>query len=264
LSGCALSGHVGIEKVSFNQLNRKTGHRIKYAKVDADTGEEVANEDIVKGYKVDTDTFIEVTKEELENVALDSTRTIEIDEFVDRSEIDPRYLIRPYYLVPDGKVGHDAFAVVRETIREMNKVAIGRVVLTNREHINDGARKPPVRAWQSLLAQRTRQVLQHGPASFFGLSERFKGRAADPDGAPVLMDRTPRCHIAGRSVKAGTAAALTTDRERKAVAARGPYFHVLDGINDAGELHGHFHRLPTPSVGASDDQAPSQRRFPAL
>src|SRR6202166_1600931 len=64
------------EKVSFNQLNRKTGHRIKYAKVDADTGEEVANEDIVKGYKVDTDAFIEVTKEELENVALESTRTI--------------------------------------------------------------------------------------------------------------------------------------------------------------------------------------------
>jgi DNA end-binding protein Ku len=123
------------EKVSFNQLNRKTGHRIKYAKVDADTGEEVANEDIVKGYKVDTETFIEVTKEELENVALESTRTIEIDEFVDRSEIDPRYLIRPYYLCPDGKVGHDAFAVIRETIREMNKVAIGRVVLINREHI---------------------------------------------------------------------------------------------------------------------------------
>src|SRR6201997_991656 len=57
------------------------------------------------------------------------------EEFVDRSEIDPRYLIRPYYLRPDGKVGHDAFAVIRETIREMNKVAIARVVLTNREHI---------------------------------------------------------------------------------------------------------------------------------
>jgi DNA end-binding protein Ku len=123
------------EKISFNQLNRKTGHRIKYAKVDADTGEEVANEGIVKGYKVDTDTFVEVTKEELENVALESTRTIEIDKFVDKSEIDPRYLIRPYYLRPDGKVGHDAFAVIRETIREMDKVAIGRVVLTNREHI---------------------------------------------------------------------------------------------------------------------------------
>ena len=76
-----------------------------------------------------------MTKEELENVALESTRTIEIDEFVDRDEIDPRYLIRPYYLIPDGKVGHDAFAVIRETLREMNKLAIGRLVLTNREHI---------------------------------------------------------------------------------------------------------------------------------
>src|ERR1700761_8458311 len=123
------------EKISFNQINRKTGHRIKYAKVDADTGEEVANEDIVKGYKVDTDALVEVTKDELENVALESTRTIEIDEFVDRTDIDPRYLIRPYYLRPDGKVGHDAFAVIRETIREMDKVAIGRLVLTNREHI---------------------------------------------------------------------------------------------------------------------------------
>ncbi|MBO4227712.1 Ku protein [Bradyrhizobium neotropicale] len=123
------------EKISFNQLNRKTGHRIRYLKVDADTGEEVANEDIVKGYMLDKETFIEVSKEELEEVALESTRTIDIDEFVDREEIDPRYLIRPYYLRPDGKVGHDAFAVIRETIREMNKVAIGRVVLTNREHI---------------------------------------------------------------------------------------------------------------------------------
>jgi DNA end-binding protein Ku len=123
------------EKVSFNQINRKTGHRIKYAKVDADTGEEVANEDIVKGYKVDTDTYIEVTKDELDDIALESTHTIEIDEFVPKADIDNRYLIRPYYLVPDGKVGHDAFAVIRETIRSMNKVAVGRVVLTNREHI---------------------------------------------------------------------------------------------------------------------------------
>ncbi|WP_315756473.1 MULTISPECIES: Ku protein [unclassified Bradyrhizobium] len=123
------------EKVSFNQINRKTGHRIKYSRVDAETGEEVANDDIVKGYKVDTDTYIEVTKDELEDIALESTHTIEIDEFVPRTDIDSRYLIRPYYLVPDGKVGHDAFAVIRETIRSMDKVAIGRVVLTNREHI---------------------------------------------------------------------------------------------------------------------------------
>src|SRR4030081_3402438 len=123
------------EKISFNQINRNTGHRIKYMKVDADTGEEVSSEDIMKGYKVDTDTYIEISKDELDNIALESTRTIDIDQFVPKSEIDELYLVRPYYIVPDGKVGHDAYAVIRETIRSLDKVALARVVLTNREHV---------------------------------------------------------------------------------------------------------------------------------
>jgi len=123
------------EKISFNQINKKTGNRIRYLKVDAESGEEVSNEDIIKGYRIDTDQYLEVTKDELENIALESTRTIDIDEFVPRSEIDDLYLVRPYYLVPDGKVGHDAYAVIRETIRSLDKVAIARVVLTNREHV---------------------------------------------------------------------------------------------------------------------------------
>src|SRR3954467_8662117 len=123
------------EKISFNQINRNTGHRIKYMKVDADTGEEVSSEDIMKGYKVDTDTYIEISRDELDNIALESTRTIEIDQFVPKSEIDQPCLVRPYYIVPDGKVGHDAYAVIRETIRSLDKVALARVVLTNREHV---------------------------------------------------------------------------------------------------------------------------------
>src|SRR5947199_10614810 len=123
------------EKISFNQINRNTGHRIKYMKVDADTGEEVSSDDIMKGYKVDSDTYIEISKDELDNIALESTRTIEIDQFVPKSEIDELYLVRPYYIVPDGKVGHDAYAVIRETIRSLDKVALARVVLTNREHV---------------------------------------------------------------------------------------------------------------------------------
>src|SRR3954454_22948657 len=123
------------EKISFNQINKKTGNRIRYLKVDADSGEEVTSEDIIKGYQIDKDRYLEVTKDELENIALESTRTIEIDEFVPRSEMDDLYLVRPYYIVPDGKVGHDAYAVIRETIRSLDKVALARVVLTNREHI---------------------------------------------------------------------------------------------------------------------------------
>jgi DNA end-binding protein Ku len=87
------------EKISFNQINRNTGHRIKYLKVDADTGEEVSSYDTIKRYKVDTDTYVEVSKDELESIAVDSTRTIEIDEYVPKADIDPRYLIRTYYLV---------------------------------------------------------------------------------------------------------------------------------------------------------------------
>jgi DNA end-binding protein Ku len=123
------------EKISFNQINRKTGHRIKYLKVDSDTGEEVDNDDIMKGYKIDNDSYIEITKDELENIALESTRTIDINEFVPRADIDDLYLVRPYYIVPDGKVGHDAYAVIRDTIKSMGKVALGTVVLTNREHV---------------------------------------------------------------------------------------------------------------------------------
>jgi DNA end-binding protein Ku len=123
------------EKISFNQINRLTGHRIKYLKVDADTGEEVATDDIMKGYTVGTDSYIEITKDELDALALESTRTIEIDQFVPKTEIDELFHLRPYFVVPDGKVGHDAYAVIRETIRALDKVALARVVLTNREHI---------------------------------------------------------------------------------------------------------------------------------
>jgi DNA end-binding protein Ku len=123
------------EKISFNQINKKTGHRIKYQKVDADTGEEVGSDDIIKGYKVDTDTYLEISKDEVDNIALESTRTIDIDRFVPRREIDDLYLVRPYYISPDGKVGHDAYAVIRGTIRSLDKVALARVVLTSREHV---------------------------------------------------------------------------------------------------------------------------------
>ena len=123
------------EKISFNQINKETGNRVRYRKVDESTGEEVPADEIVKGYQVDKGRYVEINDEEIEAIALESTRTIEIDEFVPRSEIDDLYLIRPYYIVPDGKVGQDAFAVIRNVIKQMNMVAIGRVVLTSREHV---------------------------------------------------------------------------------------------------------------------------------
>jgi DNA end-binding protein Ku len=123
------------EKISFHQINKKTGNRIKYRKVDAETGDEVESSDIVKGYEVGKGEYIEIEPEELEAIAIESKRTIEIDEFVPKKEIDELYLNSPYYIVPDGDVGQQAFAVIREAIRKEGMVALARVVFTSREHV---------------------------------------------------------------------------------------------------------------------------------
>jgi DNA end-binding protein Ku len=123
------------EKISFHQINSKTGNRVKMSRVDAVTGEPVEWDDIVKGYEVGKGQYIDIKDEELEAITIESSRTIEIDEFVPREEIDDLYNVRPYFIAPEGKIGADAFAVIRETINSMNKVALGRVVLTSREHV---------------------------------------------------------------------------------------------------------------------------------
>jgi DNA end-binding protein Ku len=123
------------EKISFHQINKDTGHRIKYRKVDAESGDEVEGEKIIKGYEVGKGEYLEIDPEELEAIALESKRTIEIDEFVPKNEIDELYLRDPYYIVPDGDVGQQAFAVIREAIKKEGMVAIGKIVFTSREHI---------------------------------------------------------------------------------------------------------------------------------
>jgi DNA end-binding protein Ku len=123
------------EKISFHQLHKQTGNRIKYKKVDAETGREVEPDDIIKGYEVGKGEYIELEPEELEAMALESKRVIEIDEFVPKADIDELYLNNPYYIVPDGEVGQQAFAVIREAIRKEGMVALGKVVFTSREHI---------------------------------------------------------------------------------------------------------------------------------
>ena len=123
------------EKISFHQIHKQTGNRIRYKKVDADTGREVDNEDIIKGYEVSKDEYIEVEPEELEAVEIESKRVIEIEQFVPKDEIDELYINNPYYVVPDGEVGQQAFAVIREAIRKEGMVALAKVVFTSREHI---------------------------------------------------------------------------------------------------------------------------------
>ena len=123
------------EKISFHQLNKETGSRIRYRKVDAETGDEVESADIIKGFEVNKCEYIELDSDELEAVAIESKRTIEIDEFVPKSDIDEIYMRDPYFIVPDGEVGQQAFAVIREAIRKEGMMALGKIVFTSREHI---------------------------------------------------------------------------------------------------------------------------------
>ena len=123
------------EKISFHQLNKETGNRIRYKKIDAETGDDVEQASIIKGYEVAKDNYIEITPDELEAVAIESKRTIEIEQFVPRDQIDELYIRDPYYIAPDGEVGQQAFAVIREAIRKEGMVAVGKVVFASREHI---------------------------------------------------------------------------------------------------------------------------------
>jgi len=123
------------EKIHFHQLNRKTGNRIQYRKVDAETGREVERDDIIRGFEKSKGEYVPVEPEELEAVAIESRRVIEIDEFVPRKEIDELYFANPYYIVPDGEAGAQAYAVIRDAIEHANMMALGRVVFTSREHM---------------------------------------------------------------------------------------------------------------------------------
>jgi len=123
------------ERISFNIINRDTGNRVRYQVVDAETGDPVADEDRVKGYKTDGDNYILLEDEDFERVALESSHTLDIDTFVPEEEIDRLYLDESYYIVPDDKVGQEAFAVIREAMTKQGVVGLARAVLYRRERV---------------------------------------------------------------------------------------------------------------------------------
>jgi DNA end-binding protein Ku len=124
-----------VEKTHFHMINKETGNRLKQQMVDAETGDVVEGEQKARGYELKKGEYVEVDKEELEAVQIESTHTIDIDSFVPVDEIDKRFIDRPYYIAPDGKAGIDAFAVIRDAMKDKGRVALARIVLTNREHI---------------------------------------------------------------------------------------------------------------------------------
>jgi DNA end-binding protein Ku len=125
---------VSRKTVRFNQLNGKTGNRIQQKRVDPETGDEVAYDDIVKGFELTKDRYVVLTPEELDALDPERTRTIDIEDFVALEEIDPVYYDHPYWLVPD-KGAAKAYGLLLEAMREAGRVAIARVVLRSKEQL---------------------------------------------------------------------------------------------------------------------------------
>jgi DNA end-binding protein Ku len=123
------------ERVSFRTLNRATGNRLRRQLVDEQTGDVVETDEQVKGYEVGKGEFIQVEDDEIKSVQLESNHTIDIEQFVKRTEVDQLYLDTPYYLTPTDRVGEEAFAVIRDAMRTEKTVGLARVVLFRRERI---------------------------------------------------------------------------------------------------------------------------------
>jgi len=121
-------------RISFNQLHAKTHRRLKQQLVEPELGP-VDRTDIVKGYEYEKDKYVIIDDADLEKVRLETTRVIELLQFIDDKELDPLYLDNPYYVAPDGPVAEDAFRIIREAMQNKRRIGIGRVVMSGREHI---------------------------------------------------------------------------------------------------------------------------------
>ena len=137
LVSCPVSLYTATSRggeVHFNMLSKDTHNRIRMIPTDPETGP-VDRADIVKGYEIEKGQYVVITGEELDNVRLETTRTLDIERFVDDADIDRLYWNDPYFLAPDGDIAVEAFSVIREAMKKAGKVALGRLVMHQRERL---------------------------------------------------------------------------------------------------------------------------------
>lgn len=120
--------------VSFKQINKKTGAKIKYKRVDSETEKEVPWDEIGKGYEYSKDVILPVGEDELKKVAGENARTIAIEEFVDKKNVDFIHVLHTYYLIPDKK-GEKGYVILREALKSSNKVGIAKVIMSTKEYL---------------------------------------------------------------------------------------------------------------------------------
>lgn len=183
--------------VSFNMLHRQTLNRIRMIPTDPETGP-VDRADIVKGYEVEKGQYVVVTEDEIDNVRLDTTRTLDIERFVDADDIDRLYWNDPYFLAPDGDMAAEAFTVIRQAMEKAGKIALGRLVMHQRERLM--ALEPRDRgivAWSLRSNNEVRDaddVFSHIPAlkpsaAMVEIAEKIIGQQEGPFDPSQFNDR---------------------------------------------------------------------------
>jgi 2-phospho-L-lactate guanylyltransferase len=203
-----------VEKTRFHMINKETGNRLKQQMIDAETGDVVESDQKVRGYELKKGQYVEIEKEELEAVQIESNHTIEIDSFVPRDEIDKRYYNHPYYIAPDGKAAVDAFAVIRDAMKDEERVALAARLLRRVLGAIGQARlgetvviTPDPDLAEIVAAEGGRLIVQHGMGLNEGLEEARKTLASegatsmavlhgdlpdlDPDDIRALIDALP-------------------------------------------------------------------------
>ena len=138
LVSCPIALHAACstsERIAFRQINKATGHRLRQQLIDEETREPVTSDQKGRGYEIAKGQYLMVEDEELEKIQIESSHVIEIDSFVPRQQIDQRFFDSSYYVTPNEPVAQEAFAVIREAMRNKTLVALGRLVLTKRERV---------------------------------------------------------------------------------------------------------------------------------
>ena len=138
LVSCAVAKHTATStssRIRLNIINRKTGNRIRNEAIDSKTGDVVEDDAKVKGYEVDDGDYVLLEEDELDEVALESTHTLDVEQFVPREEVDQIYLDESFYIVPNDEAAYEAFAVIREAMKKKGMVGLGRVVTHRRERL---------------------------------------------------------------------------------------------------------------------------------
>jgi DNA end-binding protein Ku len=138
LVSCAVAMYTATStssRIRLNIINRETGNRIRNQAIDSKTGDVVENDAKVKGYEVDDGDYVLLEEDELDEVALESTHTLDVEQFVPREEVDQIYLDESFYIVPNDEAAYEAFAVIREAMKKKGMVGLGRVVTHRRERL---------------------------------------------------------------------------------------------------------------------------------